>query len=163
MLLNRHLGAFNIYIILLVISLSIVINGTPEYPVVNFITYLFIHFLLIYLGIYHFKFILYFVYFFAGIIFDIFLLNELGTHVLTFMILILILNQLQRLIITLSSKKIFFLITIILLLSLIFEMFLSFILLNYSFDIFNLLKSIIISLLISYPVYYLFNKIDNFG
>ena len=106
---------------------------------------------------------MYFVYFIAGIIFDIFLLNEIGPHVFTFMILILVLKKLQRFIIILSSKKTFILIIIILLLSLICEMFLSLILFNFSFDMFYLLKSTLTSLLISYPVFYIFNKIDRFG
>ena len=163
MSLTRHLNAFKIYIFILVISSSILIRGVPEFSVINFITYLFIHILLIYIGIYHFKITLYFVYFITGIILDIFLLNEIGPHILTFMILILVLSKLQRLIISLSPQNIFFLITLILFLSLICEMFLSLILFNFSFEIFNLLKSIFISLLISYPTFYLFNKIDKFG
>ena len=163
MFFKRHLDAFKIYIILLVISSSILIRGVPEFPVINFLMYLFIHILLIYMGIYHFKIILYFVYFIAGIIFDISLLNEIGPHIFTFMILILILRKLQRFIIILSSRKAFILIIIILFLSLICEMFLSLILFNFNFDIFYLLKSILTSLLISYPVFYIFNKIDKFG
>ena len=163
MFLKRHLDAYKIYIILLVISSSILFRGFPEFPMINFITYLFIHILLIYMGIYYFKITMYFVYFIAGIIFDIFLLIEIGPHVFTFMILILVLKKLQRFIIILSSKKTFILIIIILLLSLICEMFLSLILFNFSFDMFYLLKSTLTSLLISYPVFYIFNKIDRFG
>ena len=163
MFFKRHLDAFNIYIILLVISSSILIRGVPEFPVINFLMYLFIHILLIYLSIYHFKITLYFVFFITGIIFDIFLLNELGTHILTFMILILILSKLKKFITLLSSQSIFVLITIILFLTIICEMLISFMLFNFSFEISNLLKSIFAILLISYPIYYLFNKIDKFG
>ena len=163
MFFKRHLDAFKIYIIFLVISSSILFRGFPEFPLINFITYLFIHILLIYMGIYHFKIILYFVYFIAGIIFDIFLLNELGTHILTFMILILILSKLKKFITLLSSQSIFVLITIILFLTIICEMLISFMLFNFSFEISNLFKSFIAILLISYPIYYLFNKIDKFG
>ena len=162
MFLKRHLDAFKIYIILLVISSSILIRGVPEFPVINFLMYLFIHILLIYLGIYHFKIILYFVFFITGIIFDISLLNEVGPHILTFMILILLLSQLQRFIILLSSNMIFFIIIFILFLFLLCEMFLSLILFNLSFEISNLLKNIFVSLLISYPIFYVFSKIDKF-
>ena len=163
MFLKKHLDAFKIYIILLAISSSILIRGIPEFPEINFIAYLFIHILLIYTGIYHFKIILYFVFFITGIIFDIFLLNEIGPHTLTFMTLVLLLNRLQKFITLLSSKKIFIFIIIILILSFAFEMFISLMLYNISFDIFNLLKSIFISLLITFPIFYFFNKIDNFG
>ena len=162
MFLKRHLDAFKIYIILLVISSSILIRGVPEFPVINFLMYLFIHILLIYLGIYHFKITLYFVFFITGIIFDISLLNEIGPHILTFMMLILLLSQLQRFIVLLSSNMIFFIIIFILYLFLICEMFLSLILFNLSFEISNLLKNIFVSLLISYPIFYVFSKIDKF-
>ena len=163
MFLTRHLDAFKIYIFLFVISLSITISGTPEYPFVNFITYLFIHFLLIYLGIYHFKFILYFVYFFAGIIFDIFLLNEIGPHLLIFMILIFILSQLQKFLNIFTSFRIFALILVILFISFSLEKFLSLILYNFDFDLNDFLEFIIFSIFLSYPIFYLFNKIDRFG
>ena len=163
MFLTRHLDAFKIYIFLLVISLSITISGIPEYPLVNFITYLFIHFLLIYLGIYHFKFILYFVYFFAGIIFDIFLLNEIGPHLLIFMILIFILSQLQKFLNIFTSFRIFALILVILFISFSLEKFLSLILYNFDFDLNDFLEFIIFSIFLSYPIFYLFNKIDRFG
>ena len=146
MFFKRHLDAFKIYIILLVISSSILIRGVPEFPVINFLMYLFIHILLIYLGIYHFKITLYFVFFITGIIFDISLLNEIGPHILTFMMLILLLSQLQRFIVLLSSNMIFFIIIFILYLFLICEMFLSLILFNLSFEISNLLKNIFVSL-----------------
>jgi cell shape-determining protein MreD len=162
MFFKRHLDAFKIYIILLVISSSILIRGVPEFPVINFLMYLFIHILLIYLGIYHFKITLYFVFFITGIIFDISLLNEIGPHILTFMMLILLLSQLQRFIVLLSSNMIFFIIIFILYLFLICEMFLSLILFNLSFEISNLLKNIFVSLLISYPIFYVFSKIDKF-
>ena len=163
MFLTRHLDAFKIYIFLLVISLSIVISGTPEHPLVDFIAYLFIHFLLIYLGIYHFKFILYFVYFFVGIIFDIFLLNEIGPHLLIFMILIFILSQLQKFLNIFTSFRIFALILVILFISFSLEKFLSLILYNFDFDLNDFLKFIIFSIVLSYPIFYLFNKIDRFG
>ena len=163
MFFKKHLNAFNIYIILLIISSSILIRGIPEFPAINFITYLFIHILLIYVVIYHFKITLYFVYFITGIIIDIFLINEIGPHVLTFMILILLLNQLRKFIFSLSPQKIFIFITMILFLSLICEMFLSLVLFNFHFEIFSLLKSILTSILIAYPTFYLFHKIDRFG
>ena len=163
MFLKKYLNAYKIYILLLIVSSSILIRGIPEYPVINFITYLFIHILLIYMGIYHFKITLYFVYFISGIVFDIFLLNEIGTHILTLMILILIMSQIKKFIISFSSRQVFILIAIILFFTILSEMFISLILFNFSFNVFTLIKSIFIFLFISYPTFYLFNKIDRFG
>ena len=160
---KRYLNAFNVYLIVLIIFSSILISVAPKYQIIIFIIYVFIHFLLIYMGIYYFKFVLYFIYFFTGIIFDIFLLNEIGPHLLIFMILLLTLNKLQKFIKSLSSLKIFIFIIIILFVSLILEMILAQFLFNFSFIISNLLKNILIALIISIPVFYLFNKIDKFG
>ena len=139
------------------------ISGIPEYPQINFVIYLFIHFLLVYIGIYHFKFILYFVYFVTGIIFNLFLLNEIGPHLLIFMILIFILSQLKKFLILFTSLKIFILILIIIFISFSLEKFLSLIFYNFSFDLNDFLKFIISSILFSYPIFYFFNKIDRFG
>ena len=141
MFFKRHLNAFKIYIFILIISSSILIRGVPEFPVINFIIYLFIHILLIYIGIYHFKIMIYFINFVTGIILDIFLLNEIGPHTITFMILILILSKLKKFLTSFSSQKIFIFIIMILLFSLICEMIFSLILFNFHFEILNLLKS----------------------
>ena len=160
---NKHLNSFNIYIVFLIFTSCILINGFPRIPNFNIIIYLFIHILLIYLIIYYYRLLLYFIYFIVGFIFDIFLLNEIGPHIITFMILILILRKLQRFMILLNPKNIFFLILIILFSSISFEMLISFVLFNYLFDISYLIRSVITSLLISYPIFYLFSKIDKFG
>ena len=144
MFLKKHLDSFKIYIFLLLISSSMIIKGVPEFPIINFITYLFTHILLIYIGIYHFKIILFFIYFIIGFIFDVYLLNEIGTH-------------------TVSSKVIFLLITILLFFTIICEMFISFILFDFSFEISNLIKNIICYFIIAFPIYYIFNKIDKIG
>ena len=163
MFLKKHLDSFKIYIFLLLISSSVIIKGVPEFPIINFITYLFTHILLIYIGIYHFKVILFFIYFIIGFIFDVFLLNEIGTHTVTFMVLILILSLLRKFYILMSSKVIFLLITILLFFTIICEMFISYILFNFSFEISNLIKNIICYFIIAFPIYYIFNKIDRIG
>ena len=78
------------------LATSLCISETEEASsfFVYFITYLFTHILLVYIGIYHFKIILFFIYFVIGFIFDVYLLNEIGTHTVTFMVLILILGLL---------------------------------------------------------------------
>ena len=162
MFFKRHLNSFNIYILILIITSSIIITGVPEFPIINFIIYLFIHFLLIYLGFYHYRLALYFIYFFIGILFDIYFLNEIGTHIITFMILIIFIRLLKKTVILLNPRKIYFLFTFILLFVLFFEMLVSLILFKFSFDFTYLLMNIILSLLISFPIFYLFNKIDSF-
>ena len=160
MLLKKHLNSFNVYIVILFLSSAFAISGEQGLPIINFIFYLFIHILLIYLCIYHFKIILYFIFFLIGIIFDIFIINEIGLHVLTFMLLILFLNLLKKIIISLSSIKIYVFIYIVICFSLIFEMVISAFMFNFNFNFYNLIKGMFIYLIISYPSFYIFSKVD---
>lgn len=159
----RHLNAFVIYIFFLIVSAAILINAVVYFPVINIIVYLFIHMLMIYIGIYHFKRILYLIFFISGIVFDIFLINEIGPHLITFMILIILLKYIKKFIISFNIKNIFITITIILFFSLFCEMCLSLLLFNFDFIAINFLKYILIFLLISFPTFFLFSKIDKFG
>ena len=118
---------------------------------------------MIYVGIYHFNNILYFIYFITGFIFDIFLLNEIGPHLITFMLMVVICSQVKKYLSSWSSIKIILLIFLILVLFFLSEIFISFILYNYSFKFSILMKKILISFLIAYPTFYFFNKIDRLG
>ena len=163
MFLRKHLSAFKIYIFLLVISLSILISGLSDFYIINFVPYLFIHLLLIYIAIYHFRTIYYLIFFVIGIILDIFIINEIGPHIIVFMLSVPLLKRSRKLISTLSPLKIFFLIVIFLIIALIFEIILSILLFNIHQPINYLLNSIFVAFLISYPVFYFFNKIDRLG
>ena len=158
----RYLDSFNIYIIILIFSLGNTIEAIVPLSLVNDVFYLFIHFLLIYLGIYYQRLLLIFVFFITGIILDLSLVaTNSGVHILTFMILFLFLNRVNKFLYNFSSKKILFFIIIILTMCLfIEEMYLHFILFDYSFDLNNYIQKILLSLLISYPIIYLFNFID---
>jgi len=158
----RYLDSFNIYIIILIVSLGNTIEAIVPLSLVNDVFYLFIHFLLIYLGIYYQRLLLIFVFFITGIILDLSLVaTNFGAHLFTFMILILFLNKINKFLFNFSSNRILFLIIFILAMCLFFEeMYLHLILLNYSFNFNNYLQKILISLLLAYPVLYLFNTID---
>ena len=158
----RHLDSFKIYIILLLISFGITINVIINFYILNLIFYLFIHILIIYLGIYYFRKILYLIFFICGIILDLYLLDEFGPHLFTFMMLILFLHQVQKILLKFSSHKILLFIIIILLTSLFIEKMISFFLYGYFFDLSNYIQTIFVSLLIIYPSFYLFYKIDHF-
>ena len=158
----RYLNSFNIYIIILIISLGNAIEAIIPFSLLNNIFYLFIHFLLIYLGIYYQRLLLILIFFITGIILDLSLLaTNIGPHIFTFMILILFLNKINKYLFNFSSKKILILIIVILGMCLfIEEIYLHFILINYSFNLRNYVKNIFLSLIISYPALYLFNIID---
>ena len=159
---SRYLDSFNIYIIVLIISLGNATEAIVQFSLLNDIFYLFIHFLLIYLGIYYQRLLLILIFFITGIILDLSLLaTNFGAHIFTFMILILFLNKINKYLFNFTSKRILFFIIFILAMCLfIEEIYLHFMLINYSFNLNNYLQNIIISLLISYPIFFLFKIID---
>ena len=158
----RYLDSFNIYIIILILSLGNTIEAIVPFSLLNDIFYLFIHFLLIYLGIYYQRFLLILIFFITGIVLDLSLVaTNFGAHIFTFMILILLLYKINKFLFNYSSKNIlFFIICILAICLFIEEMYLHIILINYSFNFNYYLQKIIISLLIAYPTFYLFNTID---
>ena len=93
----RYLDSFNIYIIVLIISLGNAIEAIVSFSLLNDIFYLFIHFLLIYLGIYYQRLLLILIFFITGIILDLSLVaTNFGAHIFTFMILILFCEPSQK-------------------------------------------------------------------
>mgnify|MGYP001469733330 CR=1 FL=1 len=158
----RYLDSFNIYIIVLIISLGNAIEAIVSFSLLKNIFYLFIHFLLIYLGIYYQRVLLIFIFFITGLILDLSLVaTNFGAHIFTFMILILLLYKINKFLFNYSSKNILFFIIFILAMCLfIEEMYLHFMLINHSFNLNNYLQNILISLLISYPIFFLFKIID---
>jgi len=163
MFFKKHLNAFNVYLLILIFFTSICINVNPNFPDLNNVIYLFIHLLIIYIIIYHFRNILYLIFFFLGLIFDNFILNEIGPHLITFMILTFALNLCQKIYNYFTSRNILVFIFFVLILSLIIENFLSLFLYSYSHEIQWFFKSILIILIIGYPIFYIFNKIDKLG
>ena len=162
MLFLKHLNSFKIYIIILTISIVVTINDLENLYVLNLIFYLFIHILMIYLGIYFYNNILYLVFFLSGLLLDIFLINEIGPHLCTFMILILFLSRINKTLFKLDSKKILFFIVFLLFICLILESLINFFLFGYSNNIRYFIEIAILTILISYPSFYLFQFIDKF-
>jgi len=158
----RYLDSFNIYIIILVISVGNAIEVIVPFYLLNDIFYLIIHFLLIYLGIFYQRFLLAIIFFITGIILDLSLIaTNFGAHIFTFMILFLFLNRVNKFLYNFSSKRILFFIIIILTICLsIEEIYLHVILVDYFFDWHHYIQKIFLSFLISYPILYLFNFID---
>ena len=161
MRLYRHLKPINIYFILLIFSLAITVNAFPKFMFLNTIFYVFIHFIIIYIGIYYNNIYLYLVYFFSGIFLDLFLLNEIGPHVFIFMLLIFFLDKSQKILSSFNSLKIIILIFLSIVLSILSEQIVSQILFNYRFSLFDYLKIILLSFVLLFPIFYLFQKIDN--
>jgi len=83
--LSQYYNSFIIYNILLIIFFSLTVNGVPLFPILNIIFYSIFHFLIIYLGIFYYRKKLYLIYFLYGLGLDLFWINEIGPHLITFM------------------------------------------------------------------------------
>ena len=154
------LKPFSIYNIILIIIFCNIVNFNIDISIFYTCLFCIFHFLLIYLSIYHNRKILYFIYFFYGLILDILWINEIGVHLLIFMILLFFMHLFLKFFYLLSSSKIYFAIIIIQIVMILSEMLLSSILYDYKFNSFFIIQITFISLLMSYPIFLLFSKID---
>ena len=148
------------YHLILFLSFSISLNNLIEFEYVNLFFYVLAHIIIIYLCFYYFNFILYFIFFFYGIFLDIFLLNNIGPHLLVFIFLLVIISFLKKFLFNLSPNKIFYVFIIFMFLIFLFEMIFADIILNYNFDYHKYIKLCIIVIITIYPVFFLFSKFD---
>jgi len=148
------------YHLVLFLSFSISLNKLIEFHYFNLFFYVFTHIVIIYLSFYYYHYFLYFIFFLYGIFFDIFLLNDVGSHLIAFIILLVSISFLKKILLNISSLKIFYVIILVMFLIFLFEMMFADIIINYNFDFNQYFKLCIIGLIIIYPVFFLFSKID---
>ena len=161
MLLSRYLGSFTYYNLILFLLFSLSVSSIESFSIINSISYIFFHFVIIYLGLYYYRRVLYTIYFFYGLGIDVLLINQIGPHLFIFMALLLFLYSTKKYLNYLSSQKMYLLILFIQLLTILSEMLITNWLFNYDFDLDKYLIIFIISILSSYPIFFIFSKIDN--
>ena len=146
--------------IILIISFSISVNSFILFPNINNAFYVLFHLTLIYLIFYHYHYYQYVIALIYGILFDIFLLNYIGVHLITFLSLLILFVLLRKYLIRLSSYQIIFIYFITLLGLLLFEQSLANLIYEYKLNIFSILNFFLISLIIFIPTVFLFTKLD---
>jgi cell shape-determining protein MreD len=161
MLLSRYLTPFTYYNLILIILFSLSIRSIESFSIISSISYVFIHFVIIYLGLYYYRIALYSIYFLYGLGFDILLINQIGPHLFIFMTLLFFINLLKKYFIYLSYLRIYLLILFIQLLIILLEMLLMNFFFDYNFNLNEYIKFVFISIISSYPVFFIFSKIDN--
>ena len=161
MLLSKYLTPFSYYNIILIILFSLSISSIESFSIINSISYIFFHFLIIYLGLYYPRMILYSIYFLYGLGFDILLINQIGPHLFVFMTLLFFFYFTKKYFFHLSNQKIYLLILFIQLLVILLEMLLAGFFFDYDFNFDKYLKFFFLSIISSYPVFFIFSKIDN--
>ena len=146
--------------IILIISFSISVNSFISLPNINNSFYILFHLTFIYLIFYHYHYYIYVVALVYGILFDILLLNNIGSHIITFLSLIKLFELLRKYLIKLSSYQIIFVYFITLIIMLFIEQFLANLIHDFKFNMSLIFNFILISLIIFIPTVFLFNKLD---
>ncbi len=160
MLLKKYLNSFILYNLILLISFCLSVSLINSINYINTIFYIIFHFIIIYLSLYYFRFLLYIIFFIYGLSFDLLLINQIGPHLLIFMFLLISVSQVLKILQKTDSVKMYFLIILIQLTTIFSEMLISNILFNYNIN-FNLYFNIVlISLILSFPIFLFFKKID---
>lgn len=160
MLSYLHLNSFKLYNLLLIIIFSLLVNSNNGLDFINICLYSIYHFLIIYLGIYYYKKILFLIFFIYGLLTDIFLLNEIGPHLIIFLIFLLFISFVKKFLENLSSFKIYILILILHIIIISLENLISYIIFDYNIQLSYFVEIIIISLILSFPIFIFFSKID---
>ena len=161
MLLLRVFTPYVLFNIILVFSFSVTVNSYVQIQNINIIFYIIFHLTFIYFLFYQYHYSLFILGFIYGILLDIFLINEIGSHLITLLILILIYTQLKKYLFQLTSLQISITIFITLNLILISELLFAFFINDIYFNFFQIIKYIVISFILFVPYLFLLNKIDN--
>ena len=151
--LSQYYNSFIIYNILLIIFFSLTVNGVPLFPILNIIFYSIFHFLIIYLGIYYYRKKLYLIFSLYGLGLDLFWINEIGPHLITFMFALSIFYLTLKL-------NIYLMLLMTQITMILFEMFISQMMFGFSFNLSYFLKIALLSIIFSYPIFIIFSKID---
>ena len=149
-----------IYNCILFFSFSLSVNYFVDLEIVNYFSYVIFHLTLIYIVFYYFHFFLIFISFLYGIFLDIFLIDNISPHLISFLTFIIIFYFTKKYLLNLSSTKVSYLIV-----SLAFIMFISEALIakfQFNFPInFENFGWLFITLIVAFfPSLILFNKID---
>ena len=148
------------YHLILFVGFSISMNNLLEMPYINIFFYVFIHIVIIYLAFYYFHFLLYFVYLFYGIFIDYFLLNQIGPHLIVFIILLFFVSKFKRILFNIKSNRILLILIVTMYLMFLSEMILAELIANYNFDYIKFIQISVIGTFIIYPLIIIFSKIE---
>ena len=149
-----------IYHFILFLSFSVSVNHFVNLEIVNYIAYVCFHLTLIYLVFYFFHFSLIFISFLYGIFFDIFLINFISPHLISFLVFVFLFYYTKKYLLNFSSNKISYIIISVTLMTFFSEALIAKLLFNYPINYENLGWLFFISIIIFFPSLILFSKID---
>ncbi len=159
-MLSKSINPVFIYNLILIITFSVSVNTYVLIQNINLFFYILFHLVFIYFIFYHYSFTHFFLALIYGVLFDIFLINIIGSHLISFIMLISIFLLFKKYLFLLSSIQVTLVILIVLNLLLFIEMFLAYLLNNIYFNFSQILKYLIISFIIFIPTISILNKLS---
>ena len=157
---SKVFKTYFIFNIVLLFSFSISVNSLLHIQFVNILFYILFHLTFIYFLFYYYHYTHYVLGFIYGILFDIILLNSIGSHLICFMVFISIYISIKKYLLLLSSNQISLIIFITLNTILYTEILLSYFLNNIYFSIPLLFNYLVISIIIFIPIVTVLNKLN---
>ena len=148
------------YHLILFISFCVSINYLIDLKYLNLSFYLLFHITMIYLTFYYYHYSLYFFIFIYGILFDIFFLNNIGSHLIAFIIFLILISQTKRFLFDFNANKIIFIILFCVIFIIFLEMSFASVIYNYNFNLYKFFELIILSIIIIFPTIITFLKFD---
>jgi len=149
-----------IYHLILFFSFSLSVNYFVDLEFINFLSYVFFHLTLIYLVFYFFHFSLFFISFLYGVFFDIFLINYISPHLISFLVFIFLFYYNKKYLLNFSSSTISYIIIGVTLLMFLSQTLIANIFFNYPINYQNLSWLFFVSLIVFFPSLFIFSKID---
>ena len=149
-----------IYHLILFFSFSLSVNYFVDLEFINFFSYVFFHLTLIYLVFYFFHFSLIFISFLYGIFFDIFLIDFISPHLISFLVFVFLFYYTKKYLLNFSSSTISYIIIGLTLIMFVLETLIANIFFNYPINYQNLSWLFFTSLIIFFPSLFIFSKID---
>ncbi len=149
-----------IYHLILFFSFSLCVNYFVALEFINFLSYVFFHLTLIYLVFYFFHFSLFFISFLYGVLFDVFLIDYISPHLISFLVFIFSFYYSKKYLLNFSSNTISAIIIGVTLLMFLSETLIANIFFNYPINYQNLSWLFLISLIVFFPSLFIFSKID---
>ena len=149
-----------IYHLILFFSFSLSVNYFVDLELINFFSYVFFNLTLIYLVFYFFHFSLIFISFLYGVFFDIFLIDYISPHLISFLVFVFLFYHSKKYLLNFSSKTISYIIIGVTLLMFVLETLIANIFFNYPINYQNLSWLFLTSLIVFFPSLFIFSKID---
>jgi hypothetical protein len=149
-----------IYHLILFFSFSLSVNYFVNLEFINYLSYAIFHLTLIYFVFYFFNIFLFFIAFVYGILFDIFLIDNISPHLISFMAFVFLFYYSKKYLLKFSSIKISYIIIIISFFMLILEILIANLFFNYPINHKNLSWLLLTLSIIFFPSLFIFSKID---